>query len=107
MFWNELLAALGFKNPSEHVRFEFPIDNAPQIIKFRRLPVELRRLNFLVSRRINYWNEDTRRAGGMHFTSRANILKLIKPLFLDVLHDEFDESKRKTKKNRRLALKQF
>ena len=52
-------------------------------------------------------NEDTRRAGGMHFTSRANILKLIKPLFLDALHDEFDEIKRKTKKNRRRALEQF
>ena len=52
-------------------------------------------------------NEDMRREGGMHFTSRANIHKLIDPLFLDELHEEFDAIKRKTKKNRRIALAEF
>ncbi|MBQ9480104.1 MAG: class I SAM-dependent DNA methyltransferase [Selenomonadaceae bacterium] len=52
-------------------------------------------------------NEDTRRAGGMHFTSRENILKLINPLFLDELHDEFDSIKRKRKQNRQRALEDF
>ena len=50
---------------------------------------------------------DTRRTGGMHYTSRANIHKLIDPLFLDDLHDEFDVIKRKRKVNRLDALKTF
>ena len=49
-------------------------------------------------------NRSTRRTGGMHYTSRDNIHKLIKPLFLDELHDEFDAAKRKSKQNRRRAL---
>ncbi len=52
-------------------------------------------------------SSDTRRSGGMHFTSRANIHKLIDPLFLDDLHDEFDAIKRKRKVNRLDALKTF
>jgi hypothetical protein len=35
-----------------------------------------------------------RRALGAHYTSEENILKLIKPLFLDALWDEFERSKR-------------
>lgn len=34
-------------------------------------------------------NPDTRRLGGMHYTSIANIHKVIDPLFLDSLKDEF------------------
>lgn len=34
-------------------------------------------------------NPDTRRSGGMHYTSIANIHKVIDPLFLDDLKDEF------------------
>ncbi len=52
-------------------------------------------------------NPDTRRSGGMHYTSRDNIHKLIKPLFLDSLHDEFDAAKRKSKQNRRRALEEL
>ncbi len=52
-------------------------------------------------------NPTTRREGGMHYTSPANIHKLIKPLFLDELRDEFDAIKRKHKKNRRAALEDF
>ncbi len=44
---------------------------------------------------------DRRRAGGMHYTSRANIHKIIDPLFLDDLHDEFAAIKRKRKNKRR------
>ncbi|MBR6975860.1 MAG: class I SAM-dependent DNA methyltransferase, partial [Ottowia sp.] len=36
-------------------------------------------------------NPDTRRAGGMHYTSIENIHKVIDPLFLDALEDELDE----------------
>ncbi|MBP3466068.1 MAG: class I SAM-dependent DNA methyltransferase [Paludibacteraceae bacterium] len=36
-------------------------------------------------------NPDTRRKGGMHYTSIANIHKVIDPLFLDNLEAEFDE----------------
>lgn len=35
-------------------------------------------------------NPDTRRSGGMHYTSIENIHKVIDPLFLDELREEFD-----------------
>lgn len=38
-------------------------------------------------------NPDTRRAGGMHYTSIQNIHKVIDPLFLDDLKAEFNEIK--------------
>ncbi|MDO4487418.1 MAG: N-6 DNA methylase, partial [Bacillota bacterium] len=36
-------------------------------------------------------NPETRRAGGMHYTSIENIHKVIDPLFLDALKDELEE----------------
>lgn len=36
-------------------------------------------------------NPETRRSGGMHYTSIENIHKVIDPLFLDHLHKEFEE----------------
>lgn len=36
-------------------------------------------------------NPDERRSGGMHYTSIENIHKVIDPLFLNDLHDEFDK----------------
>lgn len=36
-------------------------------------------------------NPDTRRSGGMHYTSIENIHKVIDSLFLNDLHDEFDK----------------
>lgn len=36
-------------------------------------------------------NPETRRKGGMHYTSIENIHKVIDPLFLDELNEEFDE----------------
>lgn len=54
-------------------------------------------------------NPETRRKGGMHYTSIENIHKVIDPLFLDELKTEFEEIKNKKNvggvKNR--ALKQF
>ncbi len=38
-------------------------------------------------------DEAERRALGAHYTSEENILKLIKPLFLDEFWDEFERSK--------------
>ncbi len=38
-------------------------------------------------------NPETRRSGGMHYTSIENIHKVIDPLFLDELRDEFDSIK--------------
>jgi|10_taG_2_1085330.scaffolds.fasta_scaffold15960_2 hypothetical protein len=38
-------------------------------------------------------NPEERRNLGAHYTSEKNILKLIKPLFLDELHEEFDKIK--------------
>ena len=36
-------------------------------------------------------NPETRRKGGMHYTSIENIHKVIDPLFIDELNDEFDD----------------
>ena len=36
-------------------------------------------------------DQDARRAMGAHYTSEENILKVIRPLFLDKLNDEYDE----------------
>ena len=47
-------------------------------------------------------NDDTRRAGGMYYTSTDNIRKVIAPLFLDDLHKEFITATRC--KNRAQAL---
>ncbi len=38
-------------------------------------------------------NPETRRSGGMHYTTIENIHKVIDPLFLDELREEFDEIK--------------
>ena len=38
-------------------------------------------------------NPETRRSGGMHYTSIENIHKVIDPLFLDELKEEFDAAK--------------
>ena len=38
-------------------------------------------------------NPETRRSGGMHYTSIENIHKVIDPLFLDELHEELEEIK--------------
>lgn len=52
-------------------------------------------------------NPETRRAGGMHYTSIENIHKVIDPLFLDDLKAEFEEIKaiavQKTKRQRLIA----
>lgn len=41
-------------------------------------------------------NKEDRRSMGAHYTSEENILKVIKPLFLDNLYAEFEELKRKS-----------
>ncbi|MDD6890963.1 MAG: N-6 DNA methylase [Bacteroidales bacterium] len=53
-------------------------------------------------------NPETRRSGGMHYTSIENIHKVIDPLFMDRLHQEFEEICRLPKGRQRTAgLKQF
>ena len=51
-------------------------------------------------------NPETRRSGGMHYTSIENIHKVIDPLFLDDLKNEFNEIK-KLKRDRDNKLEQF
>jgi len=48
--------------------------------------------------------ENRQRASGMFYTSEENIHKVIDPLFLDDLKDEFDAAKRKQNRNRAAAL---
>ena len=53
-------------------------------------------------------NPETRRAGGMHYTSIENIHKVINPLFLNDLNEEFDQIKAiKTEKIRNSKLEAF
>ena len=55
-------------------------------------------------------NPETRRAGGMHYTSIENIHKLIDPLFLDELKQEFESIKElkvvKTRENKLIAFQE-
>ncbi len=53
------------------------------------------------------FNPDTRRSDGIHYTAIENIHKVIDPLFLDDLNEEFADIKRMQKKNRIAALKNF
>lgn len=53
-------------------------------------------------------NPETRRSGGMHYTSIENIHKVIDPLFLDELRDELEEIKAlKVEKTRNLRLSEY
>ena len=53
-------------------------------------------------------NPETRRSGGMHYTSIENIHKVIDPLFLDELREEFEEIKEiKVDKTRVAKLEEF
>ena len=53
-------------------------------------------------------NPETRRKGGMHYTSIENIHKVIDPLFLDELKQEFEEIKAEpVEKTRRTKLGKF
>lgn len=53
-------------------------------------------------------NPETRRAGGMHYTSIENIHKVIDPLFLNKLREEFDEIREvKVAKTRNTKLREF
>ena len=53
-------------------------------------------------------NPETRRSGGMHYTSIENIHKVIDPLFLDDLKREFDEIKEeKVERTRQRQLSAF
>lgn len=53
-------------------------------------------------------NPETRRSGGMHYTSIENIHKVIDPLFLDGLRKEFEEIKAVSiQKTRQNKLKEF
>ena len=53
-------------------------------------------------------NPETRRSGGMHFTSIENIHKVIDPLFLDELHAEFETIKESKQANvRKNKLEEF
>ena len=54
-------------------------------------------------------NPETRRKGGMHYTSVKNIHKVIDPLFLDDLEAEFDRilTDKMSEQKRRIALETF
>ena len=51
-------------------------------------------------------NPETRRAGGMHYTSIENIHKVIDPLFLDDLKEELDQIKAMSVEKKRISMAQ-
>ena len=51
-------------------------------------------------------NPETRRAGGMHYTSIENIHKVIDPLFLDDLKEELDQIKAMPVEKKRISMAQ-
>ncbi len=51
--------------------------------------------------------EKDRRAQGAHYTTEKNIMKVIQPLFLDDLHAEFEQLKRRRDTGRTAAIKKF
>ena len=52
-------------------------------------------------------NRKERRKHGAHYTSESNILKVIQPLFLDGLRNEFEELKKRKDTRRRADLERF
>jgi hypothetical protein len=52
-------------------------------------------------------NAEERRKHGAHYTSEKNILKLIEPLFMDSLREEFDRLKGRKDSRRRVELQAF
>jgi len=85
--------------------FEEPLPIAAFNSNMRDILLEASGLNWgLISPAIfgsmfqSVMNPKERRDLGAHYTSETNILKLIKPLFLDELHSEFNKVKGNTKK---------
>lgn len=118
------------RDPYEDELNKFPYVNgglfADENIEIPRIPAET--VNILVNEICNFkWkdisptifgavfestiNSKVRRAGGMHYTSPANIHKIIDPLFLDDLNAEFETLHGKKKlsafQNKIAALKFF
>jgi hypothetical protein len=52
-------------------------------------------------------NRNERREQGAHYTNETNILKVIEPLFLDALRDEFERLKARRDNRRRAELERF
>lgn len=52
-------------------------------------------------------DKEHRRAQGAHYTTEKNIMKVIQPLFLDDLHAEFEQLKRRRDTGRNTAIKKF
>lgn len=52
-------------------------------------------------------NTQERRAAGAHYTTEKNIMKVIQPLFLDELHDEYKRIQARRDTGRTSALKSF
>ncbi len=50
---------------------------------------------------------DERRAAGAHYTTEENIMRVIRPLFLDDLRTEFEGMRKKRGRGRRVALEKF
>lgn len=86
-----------FKDPHEHLKFT---DHSRKLIIDAGEKLEWDQINpdILGSMIQAVASEDSRSHLGMHYTSVPNIMKVIKPLFLDNLRQEFENAKGNQKK---------
>ncbi len=111
-FLSRLFKSLDCKNKGSYPKFlqEFPYVNGalfsdqekiPNFSRYsRKLIIESGKLDWsLINPDIfgsmiqSIADPDTRSSTGMHYTSVINIMKIIKPLFLDELYEEFNKNK--------------
>lgn len=114
-YLNEKLAAFPYINGSLFAKADIIIPQFTQQIKFDLLKEASQEFDWSgISPTIfgaafeSTLNPETRRAGGMHYTSIENIHKVIDPLFLDELKAELAEIEgERVEKTRNLKLRQF
>lgn len=114
-YLSEKLSAFPYVNGSLFAREDIIIPQFTQQIKFDLLKEASQEFNWSgISPTIfgaafeSTLNPDTRREGGMHYTSIENIHKVIDPLFLDDLKAELAQIEgEKVEKTRKLKLRQF
>ena len=114
-YLNEKLAAFPYINGSLFAKEDIIIPQFTQQIKYDLLKEASQEFDWSgISPTIfgaafeSTLNPETRRAGGMHYTSIENIHKVIDPLFLEDLKAELSEVEGiKVEKTRNLKLRQF
>ena len=96
----------GFEFAIRHAHYldDYQVDELGNLLKFSWREISPPIFGAMFE---SVFNPDTRRTGGIHYTSVENIHKVIDPLFFDDLSNELASIKRMYKENRVVALKKF